>query len=1538
MMTVHKLSAGDGYTYYTREVASGDELRTKDRSLGDYYTADGNPPGQWGGGGAALLGVSGEVSEAQMAALFGEGLHPDAAAKLAADPKADVALGQRFRRPTQKDNELQARINRATGDYQRMNHKDPDADNRRRIRTKEGAQYFRELNGRNPGDKEELGKFITAQTKPASQTVAGYDLVFAPAKSVSVLWAVGGDEARKQIEAAHHEAIEETMAFLEKEATFTRRGRNGVRQEDVEGGLVYTTFRHYDSRNGDPQLHDHVVVSNKVKGADGKWSSLDGRLLYQFNVAASEHYNRTVLEKVCARLGVGVTERKVSGDRPVIEIAGVDVAAIEAGSSRSGDIKPALDELVQSFTEDKGYAPNAKQMIALAQQATLSTRPEKKAARKLVDLVNEWTEDFSQVPDMVVGPSAVEKARAHRHDARDAAEREGKPLVTHADEVDAAAEAAGVIATLERSRGVWGEHHIDAETRRRLGSRFGELPIPGDLIERVKTRAIDQFSLRITATNPHSEIEALRLRNGASRYGKVHSTLYTSSGVLHSEDRLITAAQRTVIPAATKDAFGIALGNQDKDFDAGQLRMAEEFACSDKLLVVGVGPAGAGKTTALKLAADTVRQAGGNVIGLAPTAAAAAVMGKELGANATTIDSFVLGHKGQNPNRVIPCPGDVIFLDEAGMVGTGLFAAAVTIAEQHGAVVRALGDDQQLSAVGSGGALRYLKNTVGAVHLEDLHRFRNADGTPNDAEADATLALREPPAVGEDDPWEFYRKNRRVVGGDVETMTSHVYTAWEKDTAAGRHSVMMAFDNTTVTELNARAQAYRLGTGALADGPAAALRDGLAARAGDVIVTRQNNRRLSLNRGKDFVKNNDVWTVSEVHADGSLTARHQGHAGLITLPAQYVREHTMLGYAATIHRTQGLTCDTTHALIGSGLSRSLAYVAASRGRESNHLYGVVQDGETLAEVLRNVAGNHDGNLTAHEQIDAARATARALPDMVTVYKDIDDQANELRMANTARQILGESHAQPFIASDAWGAVAAHLRKAENEGFNIANLLTDAACEPFEESQDPGAVLAWRVEDKLDYWRTRADAPVRRPLEAVSDDALERLHRRAAGDLVRTKANTGQNPAVPAPDRRDLARKWLAETKETAWQSRLHGHLTDDDLDARINRANEHSRTDTTINDGPAAAKARWLTGSLQKEKALRELMPEQVRADEAYERGAVTNYSRDESAPRVRAADQILRRIEAEQMLRRRLPERFDTAPAQDGLPSWMAPADVVTHQGTPALWRKELQDRREALALEVNRLGSQLAAAPPAWAQALGPVPSDTDKQQQWRDLAVEVKTFRDTYRIPETETTVLPAGYTDKGTGAELAARVTAMHKYTAQTKKEPLSADDATLMADAAEVQATVAGDQTPAERVVDVLREERSQDVTLTPEQKRAEDVAATARKVRQNLDARRGASTQEHAPEAVDEALQDIAARRQEESTTGEAASGEAQKLWQERLAAAQQKQPATGNDFTEKLARIRKGQEDQAAEEARRKAARRGPHAEPDQGRRGPSL
>nr|AXV46671.1 conjugal transfer protein TraA, relaxase [Arthrobacter sp.] len=1406
-MTLHKLSAGDGYQYYTREVASADEYRAADRQLGDYYTADGNPPGQWGGAGISHLGVDGEVTETQMAALFGEGLHPNAEAMLAADPKADVRLGQRYKRYAQGDNVLSARIKTAMGDFERIEKRAPGPDDRRLIRTRVGAVYFRELHARNPKDKEELGRFITAQTKPAAQAVAGYDLVFAPAKSASVLWAVGGTEARKAIEAAHHEAIEEAMTFLESEAVYTRRGRNGVRQEEVEDGLVYTKFRHYDSRNGDPQLHDHVVVSNKVLGKDGKWSSIDGQPLHQYGVAVSEFYNRRVMEKITESLGLGLVERQVAGKRPIMEIAGVDIAAIEAASSRRTAIKPALDELVEKFTEDHGYAPNSKQLIDLAQQATLTTRPVKKEARQLSVLVAEWTRDLGKVEGVTVGPKALTVAREHRFDARIKSAQDAPGwMVTTAQEIDAAQAAQHVIGVLERSRGSWGEHHIDAETRRLLGSRFGDVSIPADLLDQVKARAIDQYSLLLTPAERAPLVDSLTRLDGSSKYAKAHRAIYTSAGVLHSEDRLLEAAQKQVIPAATGEAFERALAMQGKTFDAGQLAMAREFACSDKLLRVGVGPAGAGKTTALRLAADTVTEAGGKVIGLAPTAAAAAVMSGELGAAATTIDSFVLAHRTGSADAIIPAPGDVIVIDEAGMVGTGLFAQAVTIAEQHGAVVRALGDDQQLSAVGSGGALRLIRNEAGAVHLEDLHRFRSPDGTANEEEAAATLALREPPSIGADDPWTFYRKNGRIVGGDVETMTAEVFEAWQKDTNAGKNSVMMAFDNTTVTELNVRAQSYRLATGQISEGPGATLRDGLTAHVGDVVVTRKNNRRMSLNQGKDFVKNNDVWTVTGVHEDGSLSVKHRDHAGSTTLPGAYVQESTMLGYASTIHRTQGMTCDTTHAMLSSGLTRSLAYVAASRGRESNHLYGALEEGETLDGLLEAVAANHDTNLTAHELVAAARAQARSIPQKSAAYLDIDEQANMERMKTLARRSLGDGDAQALIEEPAWEALARTMVTAEKAGVNVSDALAGAYAErDFGDAQDRSAVMVWRLE--AETAGTLALATGERPLANVSDDHLATLAQRAAEHKIRA----GNVLAQDTPD-----------AGQKPWTQRLYGHLTDNALEARIKAAADARDRQIPSDPENQSVALSWQLWKLNSEKQVREQLPEAALLRETLQRGG---------SDRDNQAGSIMERIEREQMIRQRiLPER--PAPViPDGLPDWVAPADAAAHWDTPGLWRQELLVRRQEMVPQFNRLGSELAAEPPAWAQALGPVPSDTERQEQWRRLAAEVAVYRETYRIPVTEATAIPADHRDKDLGAELNARITAMHKYTQQTAREPLSGDDARLMHEAAEVETRLVEEQAPAEQVIDHLRTERAQDSALTAEQARAERIAELSRRLK-----------------------------------------------------------------------------------------------------------
>jgi hypothetical protein len=135
-MTMHILSAGDGYVYYTSEVATGDAKRDRNRELGDYYTVDGNPPGRWMGGGAALLGVSGTVTEEQMKALYGEGLHPDAD-RIIADAIAEgmsandaqqrAKLGRAYYAYRVGPTTLQGRFQAAYEAFQRRNGREPDA-------------------------------------------------------------------------------------------------------------------------------------------------------------------------------------------------------------------------------------------------------------------------------------------------------------------------------------------------------------------------------------------------------------------------------------------------------------------------------------------------------------------------------------------------------------------------------------------------------------------------------------------------------------------------------------------------------------------------------------------------------------------------------------------------------------------------------------------------------------------------------------------------------------------------------------------------------------------------------------------------------------------------------------------------------------------------------------------------------------------------------------------------------------------------------------------------------------------------------------------------------------------------------------------------------------------------------------------------------------------------------------------------------------------------------------------------------------------
>ena len=142
-------------------------------------------------------------------------------------------------------------------------------------------------------------------------------------KSVSTLWAVADPAVAAVIEQALQAAVQDALRFIEEQALFTRTGPQGVRQVNVRG-LVAAAFTHRDSRAGDPDLHTHVAVANKVQTLDGRWLSIDGRVLFKAHVAASETYNTALEQHLRDSLGVRFAERPGTDPtkRPIREIVG----------------------------------------------------------------------------------------------------------------------------------------------------------------------------------------------------------------------------------------------------------------------------------------------------------------------------------------------------------------------------------------------------------------------------------------------------------------------------------------------------------------------------------------------------------------------------------------------------------------------------------------------------------------------------------------------------------------------------------------------------------------------------------------------------------------------------------------------------------------------------------------------------------------------------------------------------------------------------------------------------------------------------------------------------------------------------------------------------------------------------------------------------------------------------------------------------------------------------------------------------------------
>ena len=768
-------------------------------------------------------------------------------------------------------------------------------------------QDFLELMaGLEPGSNEALGRAY------GEKSVRGFDVTASAPKSASVLFAVGDDATRTAILDAHDAAVASMVDWIEAHAHTRYRIDGQVATLDADG-IAAACFRQHTSRALDPQLHTHVVIANRVASDDGRWLALDARTIKFDQRTLSAIYHASLRAELTRSLGVA-WEEPVNG---IAEMRDVPRDVCEEFSSRTRAVEYRIEEKLERFSEQMQRDPTPRERWRLEREAVTDSRPPKSHGDDALSLHEDWTERARAIgyePERLV----VEAVSA----------RSGRAL----DDISRERVAALALDALAERQSSW----RPAELVRELAAAVPtDVAVPADVL----VPWLDDLAERVTVerlidiSRPIAEGVRLR-RDGRPVTESVADRALTTTEILAQEEQLIAWAERRL----SRGGHDIALRGDDR-LSGPQREVAAAVAGSRELVLV-VGPAGTGKTTALAPAIEQLRADGRAVFGVAPSAAAAEVLAVEARLSSDTLDKLLVEHRLSRPpdHRYDLPAGATVVADEVAMVPTPKLAELADLADHRGWRLALVGDPLQFSAVGRSGMFGHLIECHGAIELDRVRRFVHG------WEREASLQLRR----GNPEVLALYEEHGRIHGGSRRQMEKSVVAAWWQARSRGESAAMMAPTNETVVALNRRAQALRAEAGEIDVSRASVAAGGYRLHVGDLVATRLNDRELRTDSGL-MVKNRDRWDILAVHRDGSLTV--SGRTGQVQLPPEYVAEYVELAYAQTSHANQGRTVDRSFLFLDGPADTRGVYVPMTRGRHGNEAFVVIEGEETARDVL-----------------------------------------------------------------------------------------------------------------------------------------------------------------------------------------------------------------------------------------------------------------------------------------------------------------------------------------------------------------------------------------------------------------------------------------------------------------------------------------------------------------------------------------------------------------------------------------------------------
>ena len=550
-----------------------------------------------------------------------------------------------------------------------------------KVGTTASSKTVRELinERRNPSNGQYLGDVKLSEGDNGEAPVAGWDLTTRQPKSISILWAFGDKETRDGIDECMRNAAEMTIDYFENEYATTRAGQGGVASVSADGVAGFV-FDHYDNRNGDPQPHKHIVISNRVRRSSDKvWTALDGRKIYAGMVEISEVHENLLQDLLTERFGWSWTLKQDHDTKAMVnEVDGVPQELIDAFSSRDAEIEQLLEKKIDEYETSTGKQVGWRMKAELHKEAWLATRKAKPEIQPSLKAKRDhWYQKLGEVAPGIQIDRMLKDVNSR------------KTSLMHVDaecEDDIARLLLGQLADLTRLAGgadeyldrqarmamantshahtVWKRTNVRAEAERLLrGVRIDptqRVIVANKIADKALSQCVKLTPGRYQVPKDALDNLSIATRQGQSVFEDADLDKYTTVDVLQAERYMIESLDKTVQLGYAPGEGNQWLDQWNKQMSAqggyplapDQQKAAAYVLENPRLVSSIIGPAGTGKTTTMKAVAQAwqARYGSGSVIGLATSKKAVGELKGSIGCESMTIAKLLTIN---NPERIM---------------------------------------------------------------------------------------------------------------------------------------------------------------------------------------------------------------------------------------------------------------------------------------------------------------------------------------------------------------------------------------------------------------------------------------------------------------------------------------------------------------------------------------------------------------------------------------------------------------------------------------------------------------------------------------------------------------------------------------------------------------------------------------------------------------------------------------------------------------------------------------------------------------------